>query len=209
MSQLGIGQQVPSFLLPAAQGGELGPRDYEGRRNLILFFAKGMACGFCRQKMSQLARGAPRFRAFDTDIIMIAPTTVQRGRFYARNFLLPFPYLCDPDYRVFRAYGMSVREHSILWKTRVLANAIRMPKAEVTELGTAKPGLGEMARLLNDDDLGFFIADKHGTLRHASTAPNAAFEGAKPVGFAPIPSTEEIVAVLERCQGATERRQSA
>jgi peroxiredoxin Q/BCP len=209
MSQLTVGQKVPSFRLPAAQGGELGPGDYEGRRNLILFFAKGMACGFCRQKMSQLARGASRFQALDTDVVMVAPTTLERGRFYARNFPLPFPYLCDPDYRVFQDYGMAVREHSLLWKTRLFTNAMRMPHPEVTELGAAKPGLGEMARLLNDDDLGFFIADKRGTLRYASTAPNFEFEGAKPVGPAPIPSTEDIVAVLERCQGTTEQRQPA
>ena len=209
MSQLSIGQKAPSFRLPAAQGGEVGPEDYEGRRNLILFFAKGIACGFCRQKMSQLARGAPRFQALDTDIVMIAPTTPERGRFYARNFSLPFPYLCDPDYRVFEAYGMTVRQHSLVWKTRVFAHAMSMPKPEATELGAPKPALGEMVRLFNDDDLGFFVADKRGAVRHASTAPYFEFEGAKPVGMAAVPSTEEIVAVLERCEGPASQRRPA
>jgi len=209
MSQLAVGQKVPSFRLPAAQGGEIGPEDYEGRRNLILFFAKGMACGFCRQKMSQLARGAPRFQALDTDVVMIAPTTPERGRFYARNFPLPFPYLCDPDYRVFEAYGMTVREHSLVWKARFFTHAMGMPKPETTELGSPKPGLGEMLRLFNDDDLGLFVADKRGAIHYASAAPNLAFEGAKPVGMASIPPNEEIVAVLERCQGAASQRRPA
>src|SRR5262249_51618697 len=209
MTQLAVGQKVPSFRLPAAQGGEIGPEDYEGRRNLVLFFAKGMACGFCRQKMSQLARGAPRFQALDTDVVMIAPTTPERGRFYARNFSLPFPYLCDPEYRVFEAYGMTVRPHSLVWKARLLAHSMAMPKPPATELGSPKPGLGEMLRLFNDDDLGLFVADKRGAVHYASAAPNLEFEGAKPVGIAAIPSNEDIVAVLERCQGAANQRRPA
>jgi peroxiredoxin len=209
MRQITVGETLPSFRLPAAQGGEVGPEDYRGTRNLILFFAKGMACGFCRQKMSQLARGAPRFRALDTEIVMIAPTTLERGRFYARNFPLPFPYLCDPDYRVFEAYGMAVREHSLLWKTRALTHAMRMPKPETTELGAARPSPVEMLRLMNDDDLGLFIADQRGEVRYASTAPYLDFEGARPVGFASLPSTEEIVAVLERTEGQAEQRRPA
>jgi peroxiredoxin len=207
MSQVAVGQPAPSFRLPSAQGGEVSLEDYAGRRNVILFFAKGMACGFCRQKMSQLARGAPRFQALDADIVMISPTTPERGRFYAKNFPLPFPALCDPDYRVYEAYGMGVRQHSVLWKTRVLAHALRMPQPEATELGAGKPALSELPRFLNDDDLGFFVADKGGTLRYASTAPYVSFDGTKPVGMPPIPSTEEIVAVLERSE--VDRRRAA
>lgn len=202
MSQPVVGKPAPAFRLPSAQGGEVGLADYAGRRNVILLFAKGMACGFCRQKMSQLARGAPRFQALDGDVVMIAPTTVERGRFYAKNFPLPFPYLCDPDYRVYEAYGMPPRAHSLLWKARVMMNLSKMPTPEVTELGAAKPSLSEMPRLLNDDDLGFFVTDKGGTLRYASTTPYAQMEGAKPVGLPPIPSTEEIVTLLERCRQA-------
>ena len=200
MKQVAVGQPAPSFRLPSAQGGEVGLVDYAGRRNVILFFAKGMACGFCRQKMSQLARGAPRFQTLDADIVMIAPTRPERGRFYAKNFRLPFPYLCDPDYRVYEAYGMPVREHSLLWKGRVLTQFMRMPKAEVTDLGPAKPSLAEYPQLFNDDDLGLFVADKTGTLRYASRQPYVEFEGTKALGMPPLPSTDEIVAVLEACE---------
>jgi peroxiredoxin Q/BCP len=205
MTQLTVGQAAPSFRLPSAQGGDVGLQDYAGRRNVILFFAKGMACGFCRQKMSQLARGAPRFQTLDADVVMIAPTTLERGRFYAKNFPLPFPYLCDPDYRVYEAYGMPLRPHSLLWKTRVMGHFMRMPPAEVTELGPPKLALSEYPRLLNDDDLGLFVIDKGGTLQYASRMPYAEFEGTKPVALPAIPSTEEIVAVLERCEAGRGR----
>ena len=102
----------------------------------------------------------PRFRALQAEVLMVAPTTQERGRFYARNFQLPFPYLCDPDYRVYEAYAMPPRRRSLLWKAQVFTHAIRMPQVEATELGVAKPALSEMPRMFNDDDLGFFIIDK-------------------------------------------------
>jgi len=209
MNQLSVGQRAPSFRLPSAQGPEVGLEDYRGRANVILFFAKGMACGFCRQKMSQLARGAPRFGALQAEVVMVAPTTQERGRFYARNFQLPFPYLCDPDYRVYEAYAMPPRRRSLLWKAQVFTHAIRMPQVEATELGVAKPALSEMPRMFNDDDLGFFIIDKAGTLQYSSSGPYFQFEGAKPTTMQPIPSTDEIVAVLERAEGVTSQRQPA
>jgi peroxiredoxin len=194
-----IGQAAPAFHLPSAQGPDLDLDDARGRLHLILLFAKGMACGFCRQKMSQLARGLPRFRELDAEIAMITPTTVERGRFYARSFPLPFPYLCDPGYRVYEAYGLVVRPHSVAWRVGVALHAMRAPVPE-TELGTPKPTFRELTRLLNDDDLGFFIIDKARVMRFASTGNYTAFEGTKPVGAFPIPSNDVIVRELERCQ---------
>ncbi len=193
-----VGQEAPSFRLPSAQGGEVGLAGYRGRSNVILFFAKGMACGFCRQKMSQLARGAPRFRELDTEIVMVSPTTLERGQFYARNFALPFPYLCDPDYRVFEAYGLRVRPHSLVWRAGVAIRASRTTPPE-NDFGPAKPTLGELGRLLNDDDLGLFVIDKAGKIRYATSGNYLTFEGTKPVGAHPIPSNDEIVGELERC----------
>lgn len=205
MSHLRVGDKAPAFRLPAAQGGEIGPEDYRGRSNLILFFVKGMACGFCRQKMSQLARGLARFRALDTEILEITPTTIERGRFYARNFQLPFPYLCDADYRVYEAYGMPLRPHSMLWKMRVLRHALRIPPPE-TEFGPPKPTLPEVGRVLNDDNLGFFVLDKDGVVRHVTSGPYVSFDGVRPVGMQPLPSNDEIVAVLEQREGRAARR---
>ncbi|PWU24932.1 MAG: hypothetical protein C5B48_03880 [Candidatus Rokuibacteriota bacterium] len=194
---LTVGQRAPAFRLPSAQGPEVALDDYRGRSNLILLFAKGMACGFCRQKMSQLARGAPRFRELDTEIALVSPTTVERGRFYARSFQLPFPYLCDPEYRVSESYGLEVRPHSIGWRLGAALNGMRGTPPE-TEFGSPKPTLGEMRRLVNDDDLGFFIVDKSSVIRFALSGNYITFEGTKPVSARSIPSNDEIVRELTR-----------
>lgn len=37
-----VGMPAPLFRLPTAQGADVGPDDYRGRRNLVLWFSKGL-----------------------------------------------------------------------------------------------------------------------------------------------------------------------
>lgn len=200
MTDTMVGQRAAAFRLLAAQGGEVALEDFRGR-NLILYFAKGMACGFCRQSMSQLARGAARFRELDTEVLQIAPTPVDRGRFYARNFTLPFPYLCDPDYRAYAAYGLGARRLPLATRVQAIYTGFTTPAPE-NDWGDLKPSLRELPRLTTDDDMGFFIVDRAGTIRYARAGSYVIVEGGKMTGVRPIPANEEIVRELERCAGA-------
>jgi peroxiredoxin len=193
---INTGQPAPPFRIPSGQGPEVSLDDYRDRCAVILFFAKGMACGFCRQKMSQLRRGMPRFRELGAEIAMISPTTLERGRFYARNFPLPFPYCCDPDYQVHEAYGLTVRPRSIAWKAVAGARAL-LTLHPGSDLGDARPRPSEFPRLLTDDDLGLFILDRTGIVRYALAGNQYSFNGTKLVGVRPIPSNEDIAAQLE------------
>ncbi|HXG15010.1 MAG TPA: peroxiredoxin family protein [Calidithermus sp.] len=201
MSQTMVGRPAPSFRLPSAQGSEVALEDYRGR-NVILFFAKGMACGFCRQKMSQLARGLPRFRELHAEILQIAPTPLDRGRFYARNFGLPFPYLCDPEYRAYAAYGLGRRKLPLPMLARAVYDSFTTPTPE-NDWGEVRPAVKELGRLFADDDLGLFIVDRAGVLRYALAGSYVVVEGGRPAGMRPIPANDEILRELERCQAGT------
>lgn len=208
MAGLEVGQRAPSFRLPSGQGPEIGPDDYRGRSNLIVWFTKGMACAFCRQHMSQLARAYPRFKALNTEVLEVTPTKPERARFYVKNFPVPFPYLCDPDYRVRRSHGLDVRSHSIAWYAKAFYAASKVPTPAPTELGSSKPALGEFPSLLTDDDMGFFILDRDGVVRYAlagsyvmpAGSPAAAGPPARP-----IPGNDEIIRQLEACERAASR----
>lgn len=195
-----LGQRAPGFRLPSGQGPDIALEEFRGR-NVILFFGKGMACGFCRQKMSQLARGLSRFRELDAEVLHIAPTPVDRGRFYARSFQLPFPYLCDPDYRTYGAYGLGAREFPLRLRLQAIYEGFTSPPPE-NDWGKIRPALRELPRLVNDDDLGLFIVDREGIVRYAHAGSNVILEQGK-ASMRPIPSNEEIVRELERCQGVT------
>lgn len=194
MPPIEVGQQAPPFRLPAGQGSEVGTEDYQGRSHLIVWFTKGMGCAFCRTQMSQLARGYPRLREAGAEVLQVTPTQPDRARFYARNFPIPFPYLCDPDYAVHRAWGLGVRSHSLAWYAKTFLAASKMPKPPPADIGDPKTPLRELATVLHDTDMGFFLLDRQGVVRFRHTA---AYVGEQ--GFNTIPSVDEIVRQLERC----------
>lgn len=190
MGSLEIGQVPPSFRLPAGQGGQIGPEDYRGRSHLIVWFTKGMGCPFCRTQMSQLARGYPRLKAAGAEVLQVTPTKPERARFYAQHFPIPFPYLCDPDYRVHRAWGLDVRSHSLPWYAKLLYAGSRMEKP-VAEIGNPKTSLAELPSILHDSDMGFFLLGSDGRLCYKRVGAYATDHG-----MTEIPSVDEILAQL-------------
>jgi len=183
-----VGQGAPSFRLPSGQGGQIGLDDYRGRSSVIVWFTKGMCCPFCRSHMSQLARGYSKFKALGAELIEVTPTTPDRARSYAQKFPIPFPYLCDPDYQAWRAWGLEVRSRPITWyASRFLQGMKAEPPPN--DFGTTKPFFGELPKLLADDDMGFFIIDRGGVVRYALSAAYGR----------QIPSNEEIARELEQC----------
>jgi len=196
MAGIDIGQPAPTFRLPAGDGGQVGLDDYRGRSNVIVWFTKGMACPFCRTQMSQLARSYPRLKAAGAEVLQVTPTKPARAQFYARNFPIPFRYLCDPDYEVHRAWGLGVRSHSLGWYAKTLMAVSRMPMPPPAEIGDPRPTLGERPTLLHDTDMGFFVLDRDGIVRYKACGGYAGPEGVRE-----IPSADEILRALERCGG--------
>jgi peroxiredoxin len=193
MAQIGVGQVAPSFRLPSGQGPEVALEDYRGRKNVILWFTKGMACPFCRQQMSQLARGYGEFAARDAEIVEVTNSTPDRARVYAQKFGLRFPYLCDPDYRVRRTWGLGLRSHGPVYYAKTLYGGLTAPKVE-TEYAGEPAKLTEMPSLLADEDMGFFIVDKAGVVRYALAGAYGTVAGLRQ-----IPNNAEILQELDRC----------
>ena len=188
-----VGQVLPPFRLPSGQGPEIGLEDYRGRKNLVVWFTKGMACAFCRTQMSQVARGYDRIKALNAEVLEVTPTKPDRARFYVKNFPIPFPYLCDPEYRVFADWGLDVRSHSPLWYAKMAVTAARMEKPK-SDLGEPSVTLPEMAGLFHDNDMGFFVVDRAGVIRYTLSGSYMTDRGSRQ-----IPSIDEIVRELERC----------
>lgn len=192
MASVEIGQRAGSFRLPSGQGGEVGLEDYRGRSNVVLWFTKGMGCPFCRSQMSQLARGYDRLKALNAEVLQVTPTPTERAALYVRNFKIPFAYLCDPDYRVHRQWGLDTRSHSLAWYAKTLYAATKM-SLPPSDLGSPPASLGDLKTNLHDSDMGFFLIDRTGVVRYGVSGPYAGERGIRG-----IPSTDEIVRELER-----------
>jgi peroxiredoxin len=189
-----LGQVAPSFRLPSGQGPETGPEDYRGRRNVVVWFTKGMGCPFCRQHMSQIVRGYPSFRALNAEVLEVTPTSPERGRLYVSKFTIPFPYLCDPGYSVPRTWGLEARSHSLGWYGTALYKGMKL-EPPPSDFGKVEPSLRELPGILADTDMGFYILDKAGVVRYALSGSYLAGKAVQQ-----IPSNEEIVRELERCE---------
>ncbi len=108
-----LGEKAPDFRLAAAGGGEIALSDYLGRKNLLLWFSKGLYCPFCRRNMARLSQAYAQFVALDTEILQITHNTQKEADLYFRNYHLATPYLCDPDRRVHLAYGVALERQSL------------------------------------------------------------------------------------------------
>ena len=198
MSGVAVGQMAPSFRLPSGQGPEVALEDYRGRKHVIVWFTKGMACPFCRQQMSQLARSYEQFRARDAEIVEVTNSTPERARVYAQKFALRFPYLCDPDLSVRRTWQLGVRSRGPGYYAKMLYLAATLPKPE-SDFPGERAKLSEFPKLLSDEDMGFFIVDKRGIVRYALGGAYLT-----PTGMRAIPSNDELVRELDHCQQVTE-----
>jgi peroxiredoxin len=193
MAGIEVGQVAPPFRLPSGQGPEVALEDYRGQKNVIVWFTKGMACPFCRQQMSQLARGHGEFTARDAEIVEVTNSTPERARVYAQKFGLRHPYLCDPDHRVRRAWGLNVRSHGPVYYAKTLYAGMTAGKVESDYVGEPFK-ISEMPSLLADEDMGFFIVDKGGVVRYTRAGAYGTEAGVRQ-----IPSNPEIVQALDRC----------
>jgi peroxiredoxin len=188
-----IGERAPDFRLPSGRGGEVGLADYRGKSPVIVWFTKGMACPFCRTQMSQLARGYPQIRALGAEVLQVTPTTPERARFYAQSFTIPFPYLCDTNYRVHRQWGVEVRSHSLGWYAKRLYASTKVPPPPAAEIGDPKGTLREVPKLLHDSDMGFFVLDREGIVRYKLSGSYIEGQASRQ-----IPTMEEITRELVR-----------
>ena len=192
MPGIAIGETAPSFRLPAAQGGEVGLDDYRGKQNVIVWLTKGMGCPFCRAQMSQLARSYDAIRQAGAEVLEVSVSPLSRAQMYAQKFKMPFPYLCDPDYRVHNEWKLASPPYGPLHVMHVMWTGMtsKMPENDYFKGG---PPPDEMRNVFRDDEMGFFIVDKQGVVRYAMAGAYALEKGTRS-----IPSGDEITAELAK-----------
>lgn len=196
MPGLSVGQVAPDFRLPSAQGPDVSLQDYRGRKNVIVWFTKGMGCVFCRQHMSQLARVAPELAKRNTDVLQVTPSPLERARFYAKKYALPFTYLADADDAVRRRWGLGVRPHGPAWYAKALMFGMRAEKPQ-NDFGQEAPPLGDILTMLRDDDAGLYVVDRAGIIQYAH-AGSYVDTGSGQVSIRPLPPLDDVVRELDR-----------
>jgi peroxiredoxin len=97
---------APAFSLPSLRGSVVDLASYRGRRNVVVWFSRGFTCPFCRVYTDGMRTGYAALRAADTEIIQVAPNLLDSARRFFAQAPLPFPFVCDPDKRLYAVYGL-------------------------------------------------------------------------------------------------------
>lgn len=183
-----LGEQAPDFRLAAAGGGEIALSDYLGRKNLLLWFSKGLYCPFCRRNMARLSQAYAQFVALDTEILQITHNTQKEANLYFRNYHLATPYLCDPDRRVHLAYGVALERQGLGAVAENWVTSSAMVARDLVMHGEKSPPPIPALRLGRFQPAQLVIAaDRAGVVRYVwSSGP-----------FDTLPTVAELLLMLE------------
>ncbi len=169
-----IGEMAPRFSLPSLSGVEVSLASYRGRSNVVVWFSRGFTCPFCRVYTDGVRAGYKALQAADTEVIQVAPNLLESARRYFGDSILPFPFVCDPDKRLYAVYGLGDRRALEATRTAVVSFAHAFTHGDsVNQVRGA--WLDVMNRnflrrlhhhAMTAHEQGIFLIDKEGVIRH-------------------------------------------
>ena len=99
-----IGQVIPAFTLPGADGMPYSPWDYKQRENLVLLFILNPTTVEARGLLRTFAQRYVDFRKEQCTILAVTAATVIDNLRAQEELHLPFALLADPKGTVFSRY---------------------------------------------------------------------------------------------------------
>jgi peroxiredoxin len=199
-ARLTVGCVAPLFGLRSVQGDPVDLAAYRGQLNVVLWFSRGFTCPFCRAYMDGIANGYAELRQSGTEVIQIAPNLLESARTFFRDSASPFPFVCDPDKRLYAVYGLG--DLGALAATRT---ALVSFSHAFTHGDTGPQLRGAWLDVMNRNFLrrlhhhamtaveqGLFLVDKQGVVRHVTVVG--------PID--PVPTAHELVRLVHcHCAG--------
>jgi peroxiredoxin len=169
-----VGQPAPQFALPSLRGTMVDLASYRGRGNVVIWFSRGFTCPFCRVYTDGMRNGYAALRAADTEVIQVAPNLLDSARRFFAQSPLPFPYVCDPDKRLYAVYGLGNLGALEATKTAVVsfAHAFTHGDSHAQLRGAWLDVMNRnFVRRLHHHAMtaqaqGMFLVDKRGIIRH-------------------------------------------
>lgn len=104
-----VGQAAPDFRLPGVGGSTVQLADYRGRQPVVLAFTRiftdKLFCPFCYPHIQELQQRYQEIRDAGAELLMVTSTDPVQSAQIVAEMALPYPFLYDPDCRIFRLYG--------------------------------------------------------------------------------------------------------
>lgn len=103
-SRLEVGQIIPAFTLPGADGMPHSPWDYKQREHLLLLFTRSSTTSETHGLLRAFAQRYANFREEECSILAISPDTVIVNLHAQEELHLPFALLADSKGEVIARY---------------------------------------------------------------------------------------------------------
>jgi peroxiredoxin len=174
---LKVGDPMPSFLLPNAEGHLVFSDDLLNRGPLVVNFFRGNWCPYCRRTLETLEVALPRIQSAGGQLVALTPDTGSHLAGTKRKHGLTYEVLSDVDGAVGLQFGVLFRAPDLY--RQLLASA----GVDLTERHGNEGWLIPMPAT--------FVVDRAGIIRYAFVN----------VDFTKRAEPDEIVEVLQSLQG--------
>ncbi len=168
-----IGQPATPFTLPSIQGPLISLANYTQQQRVILWFSRGFTCNFCRSYMESIVEQYQALADHQIEVIQVAPNLLETARLYFRQ-PPPYPFVCDPDKRLYAVYGLGDRGALEATRNTVVAFGTAFTTGQGME--TVRASWADVANrnflrrlhhhALTAVDQGIFLIDRQGIIRH-------------------------------------------
>ena len=106
-----VGSTAPDFSLPIIGGdNRIQLSDYQGKQPVVLaftrIFTEKLFCPYCYPHIQDLKERYQEIKDKGAELLMITSTDPVQSQQIVDQLSLPYPFLYDPDCRIFRLYGV-------------------------------------------------------------------------------------------------------
>ena len=103
---LKVGDRVPDFELPGADGGSVRLADLLEKGPVVVAFYRGHWCPYCNVALHALQQALPQFREAGARLVAISPETPDNSMTLIERQKLEYDVLSDAENRVARVFGL-------------------------------------------------------------------------------------------------------
>lgn len=161
-----VGDRAIDFELPDHSGELRRLSSFWSDRPALVVFWRHYACGCGMDRAARLRDELPQYRDAGAEVVVVGQGEPERAAAYAKAQGLDCTFLCDPEERAYRAYG--VTEFTV---PEVLFDAPEEYWTHSREIGEQfQAARREMGRPLVDNPwrrVGEFVIDRGGTIQLA------------------------------------------
>jgi len=111
-----VGDKVPEFVLPNANGQPVASRDLLSQGAIVLAFYRGPWCPYCNLALRAYQKALPEIQALGGSLVAVAPTLPDNSLLAQEKNELTFPVLSDVGQKVARQFGIVWQLPEELWR---------------------------------------------------------------------------------------------